>query len=197
MKEMISFINRGRKSERRRDMFRKACPVIIFLVFHFSFLISSCSTIDCPVQNSVLVQYEIRDKAGEALSITDSLSVVSTRVDGKNVLLDITTLQDGNTIVLNKLVGRSAFSLPISYSHPEDSLYFCFKDSVKLVVDTVWIKKDDIPHFESVDCAAAFFHELTDVRYTHNAIDSLVLVNRSVTYDVQTIHFYLYPKTGN
>ena len=144
----------------------------------------SCSSIDCPVQNVVSVQYEIRDKAGEALSITDSLSVISER-------------KDGQYVSLNRLIGKSAFSLPISYAHPEDVLFFCFKDSVKTLVDTVWIKKDDIPHFESVDCSAAFFHELANVRHTHNAIDSLVIVNTSVTYDVNTVHFYLYPKTGN
>ena len=147
-------------------------------------VMSSCSSIDCPVQNVVSVQYEIRDKAGEALSITDSLSVISER-------------KDGQYVSLNRLIGKSAFSLPISYAHPEDVLFFCFKDSVKTLVDTVWIKKDDIPHFESVDCSAAFFHELTNVRHTHNAIDSLVIVNTSVTYDVNTVHFYLYPKTGN
>lgn len=144
----------------------------------------SCSSIDCPVQNVVSVQYEIRDKAGEPLAITDSLSVISER-------------KDGQYVSLNRLIGQSAFSLPISYAHPEDVLFFCFKDSLKTLVDTVWIKKDDIPHFESVDCSAAFFHELTNVRHTHNAIDSLVLINTSVTYDVNTIHFYLYPKTGN
>ena len=149
-----------------------------------SLVVFSCSSIDCPVQNIVSVQYEIRDKAGDALSITDSLSVISERADGKYVSL-------------NRLIGKSAFSLPISYSHPEDVLYFCFTNTAGIVVDTVWIKKDDIPHFESVDCSAAFFHELTNVRHTHNAIDSLVLINTSVTYDVNTVHFYLYPKTGN
>ena len=174
-------------------MSRWLCVVAVFS----SIVLSSCSSIDCPVQNTVSVQYEIRDKAGKALSITDSLSVVTTRNDGKNIELDITTHNDGKSTVLNRLIGRSSFSLPISYSHPEDILFFCFKDSVKTVVDTVWIKKDDIPHFESVDCSASFFHELKEVRHTHNAIDSLVLINTSVTYDVQTIHFYLYPKTGN
>ena len=171
--------------------------MVILFTIHCSLFTISCSSIDCPVQNTVSVQYEIRDKAGDALSITDSLSVVTTRNDGKNIELDITTRNDGKSTVLNRLIGRSSFSLPISYSHPEDILFFCFKDSVKTVVDTVWIKKDDIPHFESVDCSASFFHELKEVRHTHNAIDSLVLINTSVTYDVQTIHFYLYPKTGN
>ena len=178
-------------------MNRWLCGVELLFAYLSSVVISSCSTIDCPVQNTVSVQYEIRDKAGAALSLKDSLSVVTTIADGKNIELDITTRDENKTTILNRLTGRSSFSLPISYSHPEDILYFCFKDSAKTVIDTVWIKKDDIPHFESVDCAAAFFHELTGVRHTHNAIDSLVLINTSVDYDVQTVHFYLYPKTGN
>ena len=157
--------------------------------------LAACSSIDCPVQNIVSVQYEIRDKAGAALSIKDTLSVVTTRLDGSNVLLDITTLLDGKNVILNKLIDKSAFSLPISYSHPEDVLFFCFTDTVKTVVDTVWIEKDDIPHFESVDCSASFFHELKGVRFTRNAIDSLVLLNKSVTYDQKTVHFKLVPKT--
>ena len=147
-------------------------------------VMSSCSSIDCPVQNVVSVQYEIRDKAGEALSITDSLSVISER-------------KDGQYVSLNRLIGKSAFSLPISYSHPEDVLFFCFTDTAKTVIDTVWIKKDDIPHFESVDCSAAFFHRLTDVRHTHHYIDSLVIKNPSVDYDQTTVHFYLYPKVSD
>ena len=143
------------------------------------------------------MQYEIRDKTGAALSIKDSLTVVTTRQDGYDVLVDITTYDDNKTTVLNRLVDRSDFSLPISYSHPEDVLYFCFKDSVKTVVDTVWIKKDDIPHFESVDCSASFFHELKGVRFTRNAIDSLVLLNKSVTYDQETVHFRLVPKSSD
>ena len=158
-------------------------------------LLYSCSSIDCPVDNLVTVQYEIRDKDGAALALTDSLSVVTMRSD--SLYVDITALFNSNNVTLNKLIGKSAFSLPISYSHPEDILFFCFTDSVRTLVDTVWIKKVDIPHFESVDCSAAFFHEIRDVRYTHNAIDSLVLVNSSVTYDVRTVHFYLYPKTGH
>ena len=178
-------------------MNRWLCGVELLFAYLSSVVISSCSTIDCPVQNTVSVQYEIRDKAGAALSLKDSLSVITTSAEGNNIVLEITTRDEKSTTILNRLTGKSSFSLPISYSHPEDILFFCFKDSVKTVIDTVWIKKDDIPHFESVDCAAAFFHELTGVRHTHNAIDSLVLINTSVNYDVQTVHFYLYPKTGN
>ena len=168
-----------------------------FLFVIVAVWLAACSSIDCPVQNIVSVQYEIRDKAGAALSIKDTLSVVTTRLDGSNILLDITTLLNGQNVILNKLIDRSAFSLPISYSHPEDVLFFCFTDTVKTVVDTVWIEKDDIPHFESVDCSASFFHELKGVRFTRNAIDSLVLLNKSVTYDQETVHFRLVPKNSD
>ncbi len=124
--------------------------------------LTACSTIDCPVENTVSVQYEIRDKAGKELAITDSLSIVSTR-------------QDGDYVVLNRLSDKSSFSIPISYAYPEDVLYFCFKnlDNDSIVVDTVCIEKDDFPHFESVDCNASFFHEITNVQYTRHGIISI------------------------
>ena len=148
--------------------------------------LTACSTIDCPVENTVSVQYEIRDKAGKELAITDSLSIVSTR-------------QDGDYVVLNRLSDKSSFSIPISYAYPEDVLFFCFKnlDNDSIVVDTVCIEKDDFPHFESVDCNASFFHEITNVQYTRHYIDSLVLLNKSVTYDQTTVHFRLVPKGSN
>ena len=55
----------------------------------------------------------------------------------------------------------------------------------------------DYPHFESVDCNTTYFHTITDVKYTCNYIDSIVINNSSVTYDSQTVHLYLYPKSND
>ena len=156
----------------------------LLLFFCIVVWLASCSTIDCPLLSTISVQYVIRDKAGKALTLTDSLTIISIQ-------------KSGEIVVLNRLSGKSEFSLPASYSHPEDVLFFRFKDKDTTVVDTVWMKKDDIPHFESVDCNALFFHEITDVQYTRHAIDSLILLNRSVTYDQTTIHFRLVPKSDD
>jgi hypothetical protein len=147
-------------------------------------LTAACSSIDCPVQTKVTTQYEVYDAGGVAYAIPDTFSVISERKDGSD------------TILLNMGVDQKSFSIPISYSHPEDVLYFVFEDSEanRYLVDTVWIKKDDIPHFESVDCQASFFHELKSVRHTTNAIDSIIIKNTTVDYDTKTVHFYLYPK---
>ena len=61
-------------------------------------------------------------------------------------------------------------------------------------IDTIRIKKEDIPHFESVDCQASYFHTITDVSYTNDIIDSIVINNRNVNYDAKTTHFKLYLK---
>ena len=60
----------------------------------------------------------------------------------------------------------------------------------------MWIKKDDYPHFESMECKVDYFHQLTGVRYTTHAIDSLVLKNPNVNYEDQTINFFIYPDSS-
>lgn len=150
--------------------------------------LAACSSIDCPVQTKVETHYYIYDKEGNALKLTDTMTVASRRSDGTD------------TILYNLGIDISDFSLPVSYSHPEDILVFTFSnvnnDSLH-AVDTVWIKKDDIPHFESVDCSAMFFHRLTSIRHTRNYIDSLVITNPSVTYDQTTEHIRLVPKSSD
>jgi len=159
------------------------------LLFFFVVVwLAACSSIDCPVQNVVSVQYAIYNHNGEEYQLEDFLTVYTERSDGTKDTL------------MNLLSTISAFSMPISYSHPEDILVFVFAEGIGIPdkgADTVWIKKQDIPHFESVDCNVAFFHEITDVRYTRHFIDSLILLNRSVTYDQKTIHFRLVPKNSD
>ena len=147
-------------------------------------VLMSCSTIDCPVNSLVETKYEFYSSTGETLTLLDTLTVVTTRMEGSDT-------------VFNKGSNISSFSLPISYSHPEDVFVFHFVGDGWKTADTVWIKKVDRPHFESVDCNPMFFHDLTSVRCTNNLLDSIVINNPSVTNDDQVVHLYVYPKTGD
>lgn len=167
-------------------MMRKVCgrlaglSIIVYLL-SFSIASTSCSSIDCPIETTVCTRYAIMDAAGESTTLTDSLWVWTRRSDGVDTLL-------------NCLVNAENFFLPVSYSHPEDTLVF-FKGSIystNWTLDTLWLKKNDIPHFESVDCGTHFFHRLTAVRSTHNGIDSVVIVNPNVNYDASTTHLNIY-----
>lgn len=155
---------------------------IALLLASFVVLVLSCSTIDCPVQNTVYTVYTI-GATEQRDTLHDTLYVWTPRRDGKDTLL-------------NRGVGLTKFNLPISYQHPEDTLVFVLADTVGFwALDTVWIKKDDIPHFESVDCNPSFFHQITAVRSTHRGIDSIYINHSLVDYDPSTEHFHIVFKT--
>ena len=143
----------------------------------------SCTSIDCPVQTAVRTYYALQKSDQTTDTLKDILYVVSRVLEGKDTLL------------LNQAITLTTFSLPIGYANPEDTLCFRFRNGSYAATDTVWIKKENIPHFESVDCSATFFHRLTAVRCTHHAIDSIIINSPTVDYDPQTIHFYLYLKS--
>lgn len=139
-------------------------------------VVGACSSIDCPVQSLVMVKYDVVS-SGAGVKLQDTLSVMSEKNDGSDVVL------------LNKTTGVSTFSLPISYQHEEDVLVFSLTDTLhRQIQDTVWMQKRDIQRFESVDCNAAFFHEITGLRSTHHGIDTIVIKNSSVTYDDRITH---------
>lgn len=152
-------------------------------VSQVSLLVTSCTSIDCPVKNTVYTVYNLYTADEAVDTLRDTLFVFTRRSNGSDTLL------------LNSGIGLTTFPLAISYSCPEDTLFFvfCYRPDY-LSVDTVLIKKDDIPHFESVDCHASFFHRLTAVRSTHNAIDSITINKSFVDYDAETAHFHLYLK---
>ena len=155
----------------------------LFVLMALVLALCACSSIDCPVQNTVRTLYVLKKQNAEPDTLKDTLFILTPRADGSD------------TILLNAAINLSALSLPIGYSNPEDTLVFYFRNDTFQALDTVWLKKDNYPHFESVDCNASFFHNITAVRSTHNAIDSIVINNPSVTYDTETEHFHLYLKS--
>lgn len=147
--------------------------------------IAACTSIDCPVQNTVLTVYSLQKANGTPDTLgVDTLWVWTQKSNGRDTLL-------------NSLYGESAtsFYLPISYTQPEDVLCLAVTDTAgAFYLDTIRIKKENIPHFESVDCQAAYFHTITDVSTTHDIVDSIVINNPNVNYDTQTTHLKLYLK---
>ena len=155
----------------------------VLLLLSLAFIVS-CSSVDCPVKNWVRSYYDVYDSDGTQLPLKDTLTVYTQRKDGSD------------TIILNSGIGLQTFDLPVSYTLPEDTLYFHFYNLDYDVTDTVWIQKENYPHFESLECKATYFHKLTGVRYTTHAIDSLVLKNPNVNYEDQTTNFFIYPDSS-
>lgn len=149
----------------------------LVFVFFYAFTQSSCSSIECPLETTVETRYAVPD------TLKDTLWVWTPRGN------------DNDTLLLNRGVNLTSFALPISYNNPEDTLVFFITDTLhRWTLDTVFVKKDDYPHFESVDCSTLFFHRLTAVRSTGHGIDSIIINSPSVTYDQTPTHFKIYFK---
>ncbi|MFC2759113.1 DUF6452 family protein [Hallella multisaccharivorax] len=138
-------------------------------------LLGACSTVDCPLNNTVYTNYVLR---GPVRTLPDTLTI-STR-----------TGNGADSVLINKQVNTDSFSLPVSYTRNEDVLVF----QTNHLLDTISIEKTNIPHFESVDCGVNYFHTITGVKFTRHAIDSVVIHHNSVNYDVSQKHFYIYFK---
>lgn len=152
----------------------------LLYILGFALTVNACTSIDCPVQNVVRTYYALQKSDLTTDTLKDTLYVVSHRLNGTD------------TVLLRSAISLTTFSLPVGYANPEDTLYFLFRNHSYSALDTVLIKKENKPHFESVDCSASFFHNITAVRSTHHAIDSININNPQVDYDPQTIHFHLY-----
>lgn len=148
---------------------------------------AACSSIDCPLNSLVYTQYQLMNAAGKVDTLADTLTIYTNRVDGND------------SVLINRSVKTTEFSLPISYAQKQDIFFFETKDTVYKItkLDTVTVEKEDMPHFESVDCSPSYFHKIISVSCTHNAIDSIVINNHDVNYDTSKKHFLIYFKHSN
>ena len=146
--------------------------------------LAACSSIDCPLNSLVYTQYQLMNAAGRVDTLADTLTISTKRTDGND------------SVLINRSVRTTEFSLPISYSQPQDVFFVETIDTLTKTVtlDTITVEKVDRPHFESVDCSPSYFHTITAVGTTHNAIDSVVINNPDVDYDTSRKHFNIYFK---
>lgn len=146
-------------------------------------LLGACSSVDCPMANKIETNYQL---AGDITTLPDTLCISTTRHDGND------------TVLLNNVVGASAFSLPMSYVADTDTLYFHIKSESCSTIDTIAVSKLNHTAFEALDCTPIFAHTLTGVSHTHHTIDSIVINNPNVIYgSTSQNHILIYLKSNN
>lgn len=133
--------------------------------------VSACTSIDCPLNNVVYSRftfYGTTNGKTSTVALEDTLTVTAAGTD---------------SILVNKDYGASTLSLPISYYNPTDVLTFLYASTSGQAHDTLWIDKTNYEHFESPDCPTAMFHNIQNVRYTRNFIDTIVVENPVINYN--------------
>ena len=157
---------------------------IVVIIFVLA-AVASCVSFECPVQNKVEYICALKKPGGGTDTMgVDTLSVWAHRV-GRT-----------DTLLLNRLCGaKTSFGVAASHVLTEDSLFTLLTNTTgKRWLDTICIQKTDYPHFESVDCAPAYFHEIKSVSHTHHGLDSAVLYKTTVDYDTTRTNIKLYFK---
>jgi hypothetical protein len=147
----------------------------LLLFLFIAAVFGACSSVDCPLNNTVYTNYVLR---GPVKTLPDTLTISTMTSDGSD------------SVIINQQVNTDSFSLPMSFFRDED----IFVMQTNHLFDTIVVRKTNTPHFESVDCGVNYFHTITDVRFTRHAIDSVVINNNSVNYDISKKHFYIYFK---
>lgn len=149
--------------------------------------LSSCNSIDCPLDNVVVCTYGLYDTSGASLTLPSTTTLTI-------------TLPNRSVTLLNQATSISSFTLPVSYAQETDTLLLQFATTAgTTATDTLIYEKTNAPHFENLSCPASIFHTIKSVRWSSHSlttlpltIDSVAISRATVNYDdVENIKIYL------
>ena len=149
-------------------------------------LFAGCTEVECPLDNVVEMTCTLYDaQTQKQVKITDTLTVMATGTD---------------SILFNRGINLNQLKLPLGYTTVIDTLLYRFSNAKgQAAVDTVFVRHENLPHFESVDCPVVVFHHISQVRWTCHSlsvmpltIDSVALIQPTVNYeDTENLRVFL------
>lgn len=167
-------------------------------------VLASCSSNNCPLENTVYCNYYFYDIEGNAVSYTDPITVTTLMPGHRTVYVyrklgeltvtldypDSTYLADGysetptivrrDTILVNLSTTHSYVQLPMSYFNTDDTLVFKYYNISRN--DTIIVTHQSYAHVELPECGTHYFHHLSSIKATDAAIDHVEIVNPLVDY---------------
>lgn len=170
-------------------------------------LMSACEEEDCALSTASYGLFAFVDENGRQVALGDTLTVTAPLYSYDSVYVymsetdtvisnhPIDTLTSANgyrsellvsreeEVFLNRKTGAKDMMLPFSYTAAEDT--FVMRYTFRLC-DTLWVKHENRPYFTSMDCGTVMQYRLLDVRSTHHLIDSVKIVESSVTNSLKT-----------
>lgn len=134
--------------------------------------VSGCSDINCVSSSASYANYLFKDKNDSTLRFLDTLSVGTRTLFGRD------------SVLMNRLIGDTAMSLPVSSSLTSDTLYFFYfwrQNNLKEALDTLIVEHSNIPHFTSPECGISVTHSIKNVKYTKHFIEDIQILNNDVS----------------
>ena len=153
---------------------KKLFPTLIFVAA----MLTACDSIDCSLENTVECKIAFYSATGEAVAISDTLTITAAGTD---------------SVLFNRGIRTSKVALPLSYYKDKDTLTLTIYGEDYMLQDQLIIEKKSYEHFESLDCPVKMFHTITGVESTHHVIDSVSITSPLVIYNNgENIKIYLH-----
>lgn len=129
--------------------------------------LQSCGESECPLTTISYAHFDFLDsKTHAAVSITNGATITGISVVEGEVLED--TLFN---------LAQNSMSLPLSYTD-RTTYVMHYSETLR---DTIEVTHKNIPYVSDIECGTMMFYQVEGLRYTTNALDSVVLINPEIT----------------
>ncbi|MBQ8520837.1 MAG: hypothetical protein IJ456_05565 [Bacteroides sp.] len=129
--------------------------------------IPSCGESECPLTTVSVAHFDFLDsKTHAAVTITNGATVTGISVVDGEVLEDT---------IYN--LAQSSMSLPLSYTD-RTTYVMHYSETLR---DTIEVTHKTIPFVSDIECGTMMHYRVEGLRYTTNALDSVVLINPEIT----------------
>lgn len=176
----------------------KKIPVILLLLTILSgFLFQGCGETGCPLNTIAYAHFDFLSSQTHSAIKIESEVTVSGYTYADVVLYD--TLSDGtiketvvkdsllNDTLYNKEKGLSSFSLPLSYN-TRTTYVIHYTEKMR---DTIEVTHKNTPFLSDIECGAMMFYTVEKIKFTTNALDSVVTVNPDINNEEKS-NFRIY-----
>lgn len=148
---------------------KKISLLILPLVIACCMGIQSCGESDCSLTTISYAHFDFLDsKTHAAVKITNGATITGIIQVDDSLLVD--TLFN---------LAESSMSLPLSYTH-QTTYVMHYTETLR---DTIEVKHQTIPFVSDIECGTMMHYYVEGLRYTTNALDSVVLINPEITHE--------------
>lgn len=152
----------------------------LFAISMLALAVAGCSSINCPLNNSVAAVWRFTPTLSGSLTVSTFLR------------------NDETSTLINQQSAADSLSIPLSYTADTDTFDLTLEtDDGQTLVDQIRISKTNVQHFESIECSPAVFHQITGVESDGEFVDSVAIINPNVTFSTVGAHIIVYTSLGS
>ncbi len=117
-------------------------------------------------------------------SIVYTINPETNQVEKDTIYSLTVTALGTDSIIVNNQTNVQTLSLPLAYALDSTVLVFHYDYATDPAnSDTIYIKQNNVPFFESMECGYSMIQTITGIRYTKHQIDSIYIRNINANTD--------------